>query len=98
MTDAWTRFEQTNLELQPNAPSAMGMVAEDPVRLVDGRKASCDGGELPPPGFNQKIGGADWQRRWTAGTPEDLHQLGQARTQGLRVLASHDRVSSSQRG
>jgi hypothetical protein len=23
----------------------MGMVAEDPVRLVDGRRASCDGGE-----------------------------------------------------
>jgi len=40
------RFEQTNLDLQPNAPSAMGMVAEDPVRLVDGRRASCDGGEL----------------------------------------------------
>lgn len=39
------RFEQTNLDLQPNAPSAMGMVAEDPVRLVNGRKASCDGGE-----------------------------------------------------
>jgi hypothetical protein len=40
------RFEQTNLDLQPNAPSAMGMVAEDPIRLVDGRRASCDGGEL----------------------------------------------------
>jgi hypothetical protein len=41
------RFEQTNLDLQPNAPSAMGMVAEDPIRLVDGRRASCDGGKLP---------------------------------------------------
>jgi len=40
------RFEQTNLDLQPNAPSAMGMVAEDPIRLVDGRRASCDGGKL----------------------------------------------------
>lgn len=24
----------------------MGMVAEDPIRLVDGRRASCDGGKL----------------------------------------------------
>ena len=43
---AHDRFEQTNLDLQPNAPSAMGMVAEDPIRLVDGRRASCDGGKL----------------------------------------------------
>lgn len=43
------RFEQTNLDLQPNAPSAMGMVAEDPIRLVDGRRASCDGGKLCSP-------------------------------------------------
>jgi hypothetical protein len=43
---AYDRFEQTNLDLQPNAPSAMGMVAEDPIRLVDGRRASCDGGKL----------------------------------------------------
>lgn len=39
------RFEQTAWEYQPNRPSAMGMVAEDPVRLVQGRKAACDGGE-----------------------------------------------------
>ncbi|AAW46749.1 conserved hypothetical protein [Cryptococcus deneoformans JEC21] len=38
------RFEQTAWEYQPNRPSAMGMVAEDPVRLVQGRKAACDGG------------------------------------------------------
>ncbi|WWD17709.1 hypothetical protein CI109_102150 [Kwoniella shandongensis] len=38
------RFEQTSWEFQPNSPSAMGMVAEDPVRLVEGRKAVCDGG------------------------------------------------------
>ncbi|KAL0241950.1 hypothetical protein I308_106124 [Cryptococcus tetragattii IND107] len=38
------RFEQTAWEFQPNEPSAMGMVAEYPVRLVQGRKAACDGG------------------------------------------------------
>ena len=32
--------------MQPNAPSAMGMVAEDPVRLVVARRAVCDGGEF----------------------------------------------------
>ncbi|EIW72545.1 hypothetical protein TREMEDRAFT_23904, partial [Tremella mesenterica DSM 1558] len=41
------RFEQTNLDLQPNPPSAMGMVAQDPVRLVEGRRAVCDGGVGP---------------------------------------------------
>nr|ODN87467.1 NADH dehydrogenase (ubiquinone) Fe-S protein 6 [Cryptococcus depauperatus CBS 7841] len=39
------RFEQTSLRYQPNRPSAMGMVNEDPVRLVQGRRAVCDGGE-----------------------------------------------------
>lgn len=39
------RFEQTDLSLQPNGLSAMGMVQEDPVRMVNGRRASCDGGE-----------------------------------------------------
>ena len=48
------RFEQTNLDLQPNAQSAMGMVAEDPIRLVDGRRASCDGGELSAPGLGDR--------------------------------------------
>ena len=38
------RFEQTAMELQPNPPSAMQMVAEEPIRVVHGRKAVCDGG------------------------------------------------------
>ncbi len=33
------------MTFQPNPLSAMGMVAQDPIRLVDGRKATCDGGE-----------------------------------------------------
>ena len=40
------RFEQVNLSMQPNSRSGMGMIAEDPVRLVLGRKATCDGGEF----------------------------------------------------
>jgi len=39
------RFEQTILELQPNPLSAMEMVNNEPIRVVHGRKAVCDGGE-----------------------------------------------------
>jgi len=38
------RFEQTAMELQPNPLSAMELVANEPIRLVHGRKAVCDGG------------------------------------------------------
>lgn len=33
------------MELQATPFSAMAKVAEDPVRLVEGRRAACDGGE-----------------------------------------------------
>lgn len=38
------RFEQTDMSLQPQPLSAMEMIAKEPVRLVHGRKAVCDGG------------------------------------------------------
>jgi NADH dehydrogenase (ubiquinone) Fe-S protein 6 len=38
------RFEQTVMELQPNPLSAMELLANEPVLLVDGRRAICDGG------------------------------------------------------
>jgi NADH dehydrogenase (ubiquinone) Fe-S protein 6 len=38
------RFEQANMELQPQPLSAMAMIADEPVRIVHGRKAVCDGG------------------------------------------------------
>ncbi|THH11112.1 hypothetical protein EW145_g867 [Phellinidium pouzarii] len=38
------RFEQTVLELQPQPLSAMEMIAQEPVRMIHGRKAECDGG------------------------------------------------------
>ncbi|KAF7969041.1 hypothetical protein HWV62_28435 [Athelia sp. TMB] len=41
------RFEQTNMDLQPQPLSAMEMVNNEPIRLVDGRKAVCDGGGGP---------------------------------------------------
>lgn len=47
--DAFTgpRFEQTVLDLQPKPLSAMQLVSEDPIRIVHGRKAVCDGGASP---------------------------------------------------
>ncbi|KAK7468894.1 hypothetical protein VKT23_003391 [Stygiomarasmius scandens] len=41
------RFEQTTMEVQPNPLSAMALIAEEPVRMVHGRKAVCDGGGGP---------------------------------------------------
>lgn len=38
------RFEQTVYELQPIPLSAMQMISEEPIRLVEERVASCDGG------------------------------------------------------
>ncbi|KAI0094883.1 hypothetical protein BDY19DRAFT_879263 [Irpex rosettiformis] len=41
------RFEQTAMQLQPNPLSAMEMIANEPIRVVKGRKAVCDGGVGP---------------------------------------------------
>lgn len=38
------RFEQTNMDLQPQPLSAMEMINAEPIRIVHGRKAVCDGG------------------------------------------------------
>jgi len=40
-------FEQTNMDLQPQPLSAMEMIAQEPIRMVQGRKAVCDGGGGP---------------------------------------------------
>ncbi|TIB38672.1 hypothetical protein E3P86_01501 [Wallemia ichthyophaga] len=41
------RFEQKNLGLQPNPKAAIELIADEPVRLVEGRVANCDGGGGP---------------------------------------------------
>jgi len=41
------RFEQTNMELQPQPLSAMEMINAEPIRIVHGRRAVCDGGGGP---------------------------------------------------
>jgi NADH dehydrogenase (ubiquinone) Fe-S protein 6 len=38
------RFEQTAMQLQPQPPSAMEMIAREPIRLSNTRIAACDGG------------------------------------------------------
>jgi hypothetical protein len=40
------RFEQTAMDLQPNPLSAMELISKEPIRLVHGRKAVCDGGNI----------------------------------------------------
>ncbi|KAF9015155.1 ubiquinone oxidoreductase 20 kd subunit [Cyathus striatus] len=41
------RFEQTAMDLQPQPLSAMELISQEPIRLVNGRKAVCDGGGGP---------------------------------------------------
>jgi len=41
------RFEQTALDFQPQPLSAMEMIHSEPIRMVHGRKAVCDGGIGP---------------------------------------------------
>lgn len=38
------RFEQTDFRFQAAPFAAIDAVAKDPIRLVDGRRATCDGG------------------------------------------------------
>ncbi|KAI9204007.1 uncharacterized protein BJ171DRAFT_442844 [Polychytrium aggregatum] len=37
------RFEQTHWDYQPNPPSAMELIHEEPIRFVEGRVTHCDG-------------------------------------------------------
>ncbi|KAI8920649.1 zinc-finger domain-containing protein [Entophlyctis helioformis] len=38
------RFEQTNWDLQPNPPSAQELIQAVPIKWVEARRVSCDGG------------------------------------------------------
>ena len=49
------RFEQTDLTLQPQPLSAMEMIAKEPIRLVEGRRAVCDGGKSPREMYESQI-------------------------------------------
>lgn len=39
------RFEQTDERFQPKPLAAIELIAQEPIRLVEGRVACCDGGE-----------------------------------------------------
>ncbi|KAF8761180.1 Zinc-finger domain [Rhizoctonia solani] len=41
------RFEQTDLSLQPAPLSAQALIEKEPIRVVHGRRAVCDGGGGP---------------------------------------------------
>ncbi|KAA1139104.1 hypothetical protein PGTUg99_035993 [Puccinia graminis f. sp. tritici] len=38
------RFEQTNLDAQPNPLPAIELIKKEPIRMVSSRVAACDGG------------------------------------------------------
>ncbi|KAF9110862.1 hypothetical protein BGX27_005779 [Mortierella sp. AM989] len=38
------RFENTDIDAQPKPRAAIELIAEEPIRLVEGRRARCDGG------------------------------------------------------
>jgi hypothetical protein len=84
------RFEQTTMELQPNPLSAMGLILNEPIQLIQGRKAICDGGKSTNANLARKVLMRNFLslfsfspplailfcRRWTTWTPQDLHQFG----------------------
>jgi NADH dehydrogenase (ubiquinone) Fe-S protein 6 len=71
------RFEQTALELQPNPLSAMDLISKEPVRVVHGRKAVCDGGQLIRPWFQMKlIFHVDISRGRASRSPQNIYQPG----------------------
>ncbi|KAG0054292.1 hypothetical protein BGZ83_011497 [Gryganskiella cystojenkinii] len=39
------RFENTDIEAQPQPQAAIELIAEEPIRMVEGRRARCDGGD-----------------------------------------------------
>ena len=55
------RFEQTDMSLQPNPLSAMELIAQEPIRVVKGRKTVCDGGLFIPPLPTRCFFFADWR-------------------------------------
>jgi NADH dehydrogenase (ubiquinone) Fe-S protein 6 len=80
------RFEQTDMSLQPNPLSAMELIAQEPIRLVQGRKAVCDGGESQvflycPTRLRLLF------RRWTTWSPKNLHQLGMLTLQAVSAIS-----------
>jgi hypothetical protein len=64
------------MDLQPQPLSAMEMINAEPIRIVHGRKAVCDGGECSwmtlgfIPQFISNCRGR------SSGAPEDFYQLG----------------------
>lgn len=85
------RFEQTAMELQPNPLSAMELVANEPIRLVNGRRAVCDGGAYdPPPGGFPALRIFCSHSRWRAPwSPKDLYQFGTSSPLKLSKPNSH---------
>lgn len=75
------RFEQTAQEFQPAPLAAIGLIAEEPIRLVTARSASCDGGSSSFVPLRKKdsiltIVTICNHRRRSFGSPESVYQPG----------------------
>ena len=70
------RFEQTAMDLQPQPLSAMEMINAEPIRIVHGRKAVCDGGESLGIIGSLIYSTTSHCRRRPAWTSKDFYQLG----------------------
>ena len=44
-----SRFEQTDMSIQPNPPCAQELIGNVPITFVNSRVVACDGGELGHP-------------------------------------------------
>jgi NADH dehydrogenase (ubiquinone) Fe-S protein 6 len=87
------RFEQTIMDLQPNPLSAMELVANEPIRLIHGRKTVCDGGKSTKAKRQSPIAEAlsfsprslffSLCRGWTTWPSQDLHQFGTSQVRNL---------------
>ena len=81
------RFEQTAMDLQPAPLSAMELINNEPIRLVDGRRAVCDGGAFLC--WYLSFAG-DTGFRWRPiGSSKDFHKF------GMYIGVETDRTSSS---
>lgn len=70
--------------------AAIELIKKEPIRLVNTRIASCDGGGLTASACSSMT----LCRRRRTWTPKGLHQSGQAGLKGVRVLVSSSSASS----
>ncbi len=83
------RFEQTAMETQPAPLSAMQLISEEPIRLVDGRKAVCDGGASlqfhPTCSILLTVLQTTSFRQRTTGASKNIYQFGESLWPAVKI-------------